>query len=438
MLETLIALTACVFVQAADGEAVDPDRQWGQWRGPLGTGVAPHGDPPLEWSETKNVRWRVSLPGEGHSTPAVWGDRVFVTTAIAIGEGRAPVPDTAPGAHDNIFPTHSQRFVALCVDRATGKILWETALHEAFPHEGGHNTGSLASASPATNGERVFAFFGSRGLYCLDTDGVVVWQRDLGQMQTKHGHGEGASPVLHEDTLVVNWDHEGQSFLVALDERTGAERWKVNRDEPTSWASPIVLEHEGMMQVVVSGTNRLRGYDLASGAVLWECGGLSHNVVASPVSGDGMVFAGSSYERQAMLAIRLDGARGDLTVSENLLWMRRRRTPYVPSPLLYEGELYFLLHYPAVLSRVDAGTGAEPNGPFRLDGIGDVYASPVAAAGRIYITDLQGMTLVLSPDAIPKPLALNQLDDAFAASAAIAGGAIFLRGEHKLYCISAE
>jgi outer membrane protein assembly factor BamB len=255
-------------------------------------------------------------------------------------------------------------------------------------------------------------------------------------MRTKHGHGEGASPALHGDTLIVNWDHEGPSFLVAFDKRTGRERWRVARDEVSSWATPIVVEHGGRPQVVVSGTRRLRGYDLATGKVIWECGGLSHNIVASPVAADGMVFAGSSYEKQALLAVRLDGAKGDLTGTDRVAWVRSRGTPYVPSPLLYDGALYFLRHYQGILTRVEAKTGRDRPGAFRLPGIGNVYASPVAAAGRVYVTDRDGTTLVLSAGDRPEVLALNRLDDRFSASAAVADRELYLRGDRSLYCLA--
>ena len=172
----------------------------------------------------------------------------------------------------------------------TAKSLWKKILREEFPHEGGHETGSLASNSPVTDGQFLYAFFGSRGLYCLDLNGELKWQKDLGRMQTLHAHGEGSSPVLHGDTLIVCWDHEGDSFLYAFDKRTGKERWKVARDEKTSWSTPLVVEHEGKPQVVISATKRVRGYDLATGALLWECAGLSRNVVSSPVAGHGMVI----------------------------------------------------------------------------------------------------------------------------------------------------
>lgn len=415
------------------------DDNWAQWRGPLGTGVAPEADPPVVWNErdAQNIRWKTALPGRGHSTPIIWGDRIFLTASIPIGEALKPRFSTAPGSHDNAPITHKQRFVVIAVDRRDGRILWEHTVREALPHEGHHNTASFASNSAAADAQRVFAWFGSHGLYCLDFDGNEIWHADLGKMQPLHGHGEGSSPALYGNVLVVNWDHEGKCFLVAFDKVSGRQLWKVERDEVTSWASPIIIEHEGRPQVIVSGTNRVRGYELSTGKVLWECGGLSTNVVASPVAGDGMVFAGSSYDTQALLAIRLEGAKGDITGTRNVAWSRKRSTPYVPSPLLYDDALYFLGHYQALLSRVNAQTGRDEPGPFRLPGIQDVYSSPVAAAVRIYVTDRDGTTLVISHAAKPKFLAENHLDDRISASAAISGKELFLRGERSLYCLGA-
>jgi outer membrane protein assembly factor BamB len=427
----LVARAAAV---GEDGAAAD---NWGHWRGPLASGVAPSADPPVVWNESDrtNIRWKTEVPGRGHSTPVVWNERVFLTTAISFGEGLPPRPSRAPGNHDNLPVTHRHRFLALAVDRSSGKILWKKTLREALPHEQGHYTGSLASNSPVTDGEHVFAFFGSFGLYCLDIDGELVWKADFGPMQSLHGHGEGSSPALYEDTLVVNWDHEGNSFIVALDKRTGDERWRVERNEVTSWASPIIIEHAGKPQVIVSGTSRVRSYDLASGKVIWECGGLSSNIVASPVYGDGMVFAGSSYDKRALLAIRLDGAKGDITNTDRVAWRRVRGTPYVPSPLVYEGGLYFLTHYQGILSRVDARTGKDDPGSFRLEGVENVYSSPVAAAGRVYVTDLDGTTIVVKSGPVPQQLSVNHLAEPVSASAAIAGRQLFLRGEKHLYCL---
>jgi outer membrane protein assembly factor BamB len=435
----MIAIT-CLPGDVANTERgkVDAQDAWPQWRGPLGTGVAPHAQPPVEWSETKHIRWKTPLPGKGHSTPIVWGDRIFLTAAIPYGDPIKP-RFVRPGAHDNLAMTQNHEFVVLAVDRKIGKILWQKTVHKAAPHEAGHVSASLASASPVTDGEHVFAFFGSYGLYCLDTDGRPVWKKNLGEMHTKHGHGEGSSPVLHGDTLVINWDHEEQSFIVALDKRTGDQRWRVARPEETSWATPIVVEHNGKAQVIVSGTKRIRSYDLTDGMLIWECGGLSSNIVASPVAANGFVYAGSSYDTRAMLAIRLDGAKGDITGTEQVVWSRRRGTPYVPSPLLYGDSIYNMQHYQGVIVRLDAKTGNEQGEPIRLEVIRDVYSSPVGAAGRIYVTSREGVTQVMSHgEDTPRMLAVNRLDDSFSASAALVGRELFLRGERFLYCIADE
>ena len=335
--------------------------------------------------------------------------------------------------------THRHAFVVLAVDRRDGDILWRTPVTEAWPHEGGHTTGSLASNSPTTDGERCYAFFGSRGLYCLDLTGRVLWQKHLGTMQTLHAHGEGSSPVLHGDWLIVNWDHEGDSFLHALDKHTGEPRWKVARDEPTSWSTPLVIEHAGKPQVVISATRRVRGYDLATGALLWECAGLTDNVVSSPVHHDGLVIAGNSYYQQAMLAVRLDGAKGDVTGTDRVVWRLNRLTPYVSSPLLYGDTQYHLRHNQNVLVRLDPGSGRFRGDPLRLEGLHDfIFASPVGAAGRVYVTARDGRTVVLRHDRENAVLAVNVLEDRFSASAALVDGELFLRGEQFLYCVAEE
>lgn len=431
-------LTALDSGAYAEDPPADAAHQWAQWRGPFSTGVAPHANPPLHWDEAQgtNVRWKTPIPGRGHSTPVVWNDRIYLTTAAPFGPQLTAKPSRAPGNHDNLPVTHKHRFIALAVSRSTGKPLWRKTLREALPDEQGHYTGSLASNSPVTDGRHVFAFFGSFGLYCLDPDGDLIWNADFGPMQSLHGHGEGSSPVLYKDTLIVNWDHEGKSFVVALDKSTGKERWKVQRNEVTSWASPIVIEHAGEPQVIISGTYRIRSYHLVTGKVLWECGGLSSNIVASPVYAEGMVFAGSSYDKRALLAIRIDGAKGDLTDTQRVVWSRTRGTPYVPSPLLYEGGLYFLTHYQGILSRVDAKSGKDRPGTIRLEGLENIYSSPVAAAGRIYVTDLNGATIVVKSGEVPQILSLNHLSEMVSASAAIVGRDLILRGENHLYCLS--
>ncbi len=439
-LSTLLVAACCLASLAHELPADQPaaEHGWPQWRGPLATGVAPRANPPLEWSEEKNLRWKVALPGKGHSTPVVWGDRLFVTAAIPYGDPVEPSAAAPEGAHDNLKVTRRYEFVVMAIARDDGRILWRRTVHRALPHEMGHQTASLASASPSTDGERVFAFFGSYGLFALSVDGELEWSVKFGRMHTKHGHGEGSSPALHGDTLIVNWDHEEGSFVAALDTKTGKERWRVDRDEVTSWATPIVVEHAGAKQVIVPGTQRLRAYDLATGTVIWECAGLSANIVASPVADKGMVYAASSYTTRALLAIRLAGAKGDITGTEQVAWRRSRGTPYVPSLLVSNGALYYLGHYQGVLSRIDARTGEDRPGKFRLPSIGNVYASPVSAAGRVYITDRDGTTVVISDEDQPRVLAVNQLEGTFSASTALVDGELYLRSADSLYCIIEE
>lgn len=432
-------LGAGVSADAGNGPGADWLRYWPQWRGPLANGLGPRAHPPVQWSERENLRWKLALPGKGHASPVVYGDRVFVLAAAPVGPAQPPVFDSAPGTHDSVPVTHRHQYLVLAVSQGDGQILWQKVVREEWPHEGGHQTGSPASHSPVTDGQWLWAFFGSRGLYCLDLNGELKWQKDLGRMHTLHAHGEGSSPALHGDTLVVNWDHEGDSFLYAFDKRTGQQRWKVARDEKTSWATPLIVEHEGRTQVIVSATRRVRGYDLATGTLRWECAGLTDNVVSSPVHHHGLVITGNSYSSQAMLAIRLAGAKGDLTGTTNVAWTLNRLTPYVPSPLLYHDTLYFLRHNQNVLSRLDPLTGQPRGEPLRLEGIRDfVFASPVGADGRIYITGRDGVTVVLSHDRENRVLAVNQLDDSFSASAALVDRELYLRGERFLYCLAQE
>ena len=443
MIQRLLLVLGCLCAVSALAADAAPDAgasaatNWPQWRGPLANGVAPRANPPIHWSETNNIRWKIPLPGQGHSSPVIFGDAIYLTEAVPIGEAQKPVYDNAPGVHDSVPVTHRFQFVALAISRRDGSVLWRKVLREEWPHEGGHVTGSLASNSPVTDGEHLYVFFGSRGLYCLDLKGELKWSKDLGRMHTLHAHGEGSSPALYGNTLTVCCDQEGDSFLYAFDKHTGKQLWKVARDEPTSWSTPLIVEHEGKPQVIVSATRRVRGYDLATGALVWECAGLTDNVVSSPVHYQGVVIAGNSYYQQAMLAIRLAGAKGDLTGTDKVLWKLNRMTPYVSSPLLYDDTLYFLRHNQNILSRLEPLTGQPRGEPLRLEGIKDfIFSSPVGAGNRIYITGRDGTTIVLRHDRENAAIALNHLNDSFSASAALVDREFYLRGEHFLYCIA--
>ena len=257
-------------------------------------------------------------------------------------------------------------------------------------------------------------------------------------MATKHGHGEGSSPALKGNTLIINWDHEKQSAIYALNKLTGENLWKAERKEVTSWSSPLIVEVDNTSQVIISATDRIRGYDLNDGRIIWECSGMSNNVVASPVSENGKVYLGCSYDKRALIAINLNGAKGDITDTSHVMWSTNKRTPYVPSPLLYKGTLYYLSHYQGILSVTHAESGETKSGPFRIDSLREIYSSPVAASDHIYITSREGLTIVISHENEPKPIAFNKLEDSFSASAAIAGNHLFLRGENYLYCIGSK
>lgn len=410
---------------------------WHQWRGPDATGVAPEADPPVEWSESRNVRWKVEIPGRGSASPIVWEDRVFVLTAEPTGRA-APSRDGEPEEtfwHGGRRPKVYFRYWVLCLDRETGKERWRSSAVEAVPHEPHHPDHGYASASPTTDGKHVWASFGSRGIFCLDMEGDIVWSRDLGDMRTRSGFGEGASPVLHEGALVVNWDHEDESFIVALDARTGETRWRRDRDEVTSWSTPLVVETDDVTQVIVNATRRVTSYDLATGKTLWECGGQTVNVIPSPVVVDGLVLCVSGYRGSAAFGIPLD-ARGDISDTDKIAWKHDRGTPYVPSPLLYDGLLFFTKTNSAILTCLDARSGKVLLQDCRLPGLRNIYASPVGAAGRVYVVSREGVTLVIKRQPELEVLATNELSEGIDASPAVVGDSLFLRGERHLYRIA--
>lgn len=413
------ALGAALIVLTSGSLQGNAAEYWPHWRGPLASGSAPSGDPPIRWSETENVRWKVAIPGRGKSTPVVWDDRIYLTTAVPAGTGN-PAP---------------QAFVVLAVNRADGAIVWQRTVREAVPHEGTHQDGTFASGSVITDGNRVYAFFGSRGLYALDRTGAVVWEKDLGRMQVQLGLGEGSSPALHGDTLVVTMDHEGQSFIAAVDTASGNERWRALRDERTSWATPIVIEDNGRPQVVTAASGAVRSYDLATGALVWEGAGTTLNAIPSPVAAEGVVYVTGGFRDSVLRAIRFGGAKGNITGTPAVLWTQTRNTPFVSSPLLHGGVIYTLRENSSLLSAFDARTG-EPHYSERIDGLFNVYASPVGVGDRIYVAGREGTTAVIRHGADYELLAANTLDDGFDASPAVAGSDLFLRGQQHLYRIS--
>jgi outer membrane protein assembly factor BamB len=454
-------IAVSLFLAAPMGAlAAGPDENWGQWRGPLKTGAAPKADPPLTWSDTEGIKWKVKIPGRGTASPIVWDDQVFVVTAIPTGKKIANYPTAIPGPvlaaqqerppgpgqgqerrrggggfGGGQKPSEEHQFVLMSLDRKSGAVKWQQVATQEVPHEGHHQDHSFASSSPVTDGEQVFAWFGSRGLYAYDMKGNLQWSKDFGEMRTKNSFGEGSSPALHGNILVINWDHEGEDFIVALDKMTGNELWRQARDEDTSWSTPLIVEHNGQAQVITSATKKIRSYELKTGQLIWECSGMTANTIPTPVADRDMVYITSGFRGSALFAIRL-GKTGDLTDSDALVWRHNKSTPYVPSPLLYDGKIYFFASNNNILSCFEAKTGRPIFEEQRLKDVQGVYASPVGAQDRIYLVGRNGTTAVIKSSANLEVLATNKLSEKIDASPALAGKEMFLRGHEHLYCLA--
>lgn len=418
----------------------DPLQQWPHWRGPLANGSAPKADPPITWDASTNIKWKAALPGRGSATPIVWGDQVFIVTGIKTERAAEPadVLKVNPQLEKKTkAPSVYYRFDVLSFDRATGKLRWRQTPTEKVPHEGHHASHSYAAGSPTTDGRRLYVSFGSFGIYCYDFDGNLQWQRDLGRLSSRLGWGEAVTPVIHGDALLINWDQELESALICLDAATGKDRWRAERDDKTSWNTPLVVEHKGRTQVIVNATKRIRSYDLKSGKLFWECGGMTTNAIPSPVAGDGVAYCMSGYGGAAAVAVPLDSV-GDLGTAGPVRWRVAKGTPYVPSPLLAGDRLYFTQANTALWTIVETKTGNVLLERDRLPGVDSFYASPIAAGGRIYLVDRSGTTLVLRQADRVEVLATNRLDDPVDASPVAVGKQLFLRGEQYLYCIEAR
>jgi outer membrane protein assembly factor BamB len=472
---------ALLLALQASGASAGTD-SWPGWRGVDGSGVS-SGSPPIEWSEKEHVRWKVALPGKGVSSPIVWESRVFVTTAIGTGkkmdlkpgvargggppaeggERRGPPrgegrggpprgdgspPDDGPPQGGNRGPgrdssreltqVEEQDFLVLAFDRASGTELWRKKVATAMPHQHTHADGSYASPTPVTDGKTLFASFGSFGIYALGPTGDVLWQVDLGDMRIEGGFGEGISPVLWGELLIVNWDHEGDSFVVALEKATGKERWRTARPSGTSWTTPIVVRVEEREELVIGGP-RTAAYDPATGKELWHQGEQTQRrAIASPVVvGEHVIFAsGARHGGEARALAAAPEATKDGAAEP--LWSKEVGAPHVPSPLAYGGKVYMLKQDSGMLSVIDPLTGEVEYGPERLSGVADVYASLVAASGHVYVVGRDGTVEVLTTWPKVETVAVNKLEDEFDASPAIAGDELYLRGKASLYCIAVK
>jgi outer membrane protein assembly factor BamB len=400
--------------------------------------AADHPDLPDSWSTTENVAWVTSIPGLGWSSPVVWGDHVFLTSVINTGQQEAPKPGFYLG--DWPASTAPHRWMVYDVDFETGNVRWAREIGSTPPGRAKHLKNSYASETPVTDGERVYAYFGNMGLYAIDLSGNPVWSKTLGPFPTRNNWGTGASPALHDGRLFVVNDNDGQSFLAAFDARTGAELWRVNREEGTNWSTPFVWQNELRTEIVTSGSDKVRSYDL-TGKLLWEFSGMSTISIPTPFERFGLLYVSSGYVGDRLrptYAIR-PGASGDIslgpgeTSNAHIVWSWPTAAPYNPTPIVY-GDLYYTLFDRGFFTSHDARTGREVYGRQRITGDASGFtSSPWAYNGRIFAMSEEGDTYVIQAGSEFKVLGKNSLDEMTLATPAVARGSLFVRTASKLY-----
>ncbi|MBL8888379.1 MAG: DUF3863 domain-containing protein [Planctomycetaceae bacterium] len=420
---------------AIDTKVEDSPENWRHWRGPTADGRAgANAKPPIRWGQDSNIAWVAELPGEGSATPLVVGDQVFVLSAVKT-DRKSPSSivndERAKTIPDELF----YQFIVSSFDRRSGKTRWQQVAVEEVPHEGKHETNTYAAGSPVSDGERLYLSFGSRGVFCYSLTGEQIWKTDLGDMRTRNGWGEAVTPALTEEFVIVNWDQEEGSFIVALDKLTGAVRWRKDRPtEVTSWNTPLITTFDGQQQVVVNGTGSVKSYAASDGTLLWECGGQTVNAIPSPLRYRDSVICMSGYRGSLAVMIPLN-ARGNVTDSDTLKWKVTEGTPYVPSPILSGSRLLFTAGNTNVLSCLDANTGELLLEKRRLSGLRSLYASPILANGHFYFTSREGATVVVRDNENLDVVAVNELNDVVDASPVAVDDQLFLRSWTKLYCI---
>ena len=411
---------------------------WHQWRGPNANGVASKGNPPAVWDDKTNIKWKIKIEGEGSSTPIIWGDNVYILSAIETERKPDKPPELSKGAKTKP-PENVLQFLVWCFDRNTGEVKWKKVVRESAAHEGRHQTSTYAASSPMTDGKNLYVLFGSHGVYCLTMDGDVVWEKNLGVMRTRLGWGEAVSPVIHGDKLVVMWDQEDQSEIFVLNSKDGEVIWKKDREEPTTWATPLIVKANGKNQIITNGTEAVRSYELESGDLIWEAPGTTLNAIPCPIQNGNEVICMAGYRGTMAFAVDLD-SQGTVTADsvgadEQIKWTFPKHTSYVSSPLLIDGRLYFTKRLEAILNCIDANTGEPVFELTRMPEMKRMYGSPVAASDRIYFTSREGTTLVIKNSDKFEIISTNPLSEEIDASPAIVGDQIFLRGKKNLYCI---
>ena len=419
---------------------------WPQFRGPSAQGVATNADVPDCWSAIDNIGWKTEIPGRGWSSPIVWANRVFLTTVLGEDDSAPPKGKVEGG---KAFPEHRQqttsarRWKVLCLDLLSGKVEWERLVHWGPPPAPVHVKNSYATETPVTDGDRVYAYFGGVGVFCFDFDGRLVWSKATRPHTMQFDAGTAASPVLHGDRIYLVNDNEEQSYLLALDKRTGEEVWRVDRDEKSNWCTPYVWHHEKRTEIVTSGSGKVRAYDL-DGRLLWWFTGMSGITVPTPFAEQGLLYLSSGYirdRRRPVYAIR-PGAVGDISLQPDqtgnaaIAWCQPRAAPYHPTPLLYDGRLY-VLYDRGWLSAFHPQTGAPLFERKRFPGRGQFWASPWAYNGRVFCLNEDGETFVVQAGDRFELLHTNKLadDDMCFATPAIAGDRLLIRSSARIYSI---
>jgi outer membrane protein assembly factor BamB len=397
---------------------------------------------PDTWSATRNVVWKAEIPGSGWSSPVVWGDRIFLTSVISTVAAEAPKKGLYFGGNRENIPNDDHRWMVYAVDWKTGKVAWEREVHRGTPGSSHHLKNTYASETPVTDGERVYAYFGNLGLFVFDMDGKPAWSQHWGPFHTRYGWGTAASPVLYKDRVYIVNDNDDQSFLTALDKRTGKQIWRVERDEASNWATPYIWESDRGAEIITSGTRKVRSYDL-DGHLLWELGGMSSIVIPTPFAQHGLLFLASGYVNDSVrpvFAVR-PGASGDISLKEGetsnqrVAWYQRQAGPYNPSPLVY-GDYYYTLLDRGIVTCHDARTGREVYGKQRIDPeAGAFTASPWAYNGKLFALSEDGDTFVMQAGEQFKVIGKNSLDEMCMATPAIARGSLVIRTATKLYRI---
>jgi len=438
----LFGLMLFVIMGPVATSAAPKDTNWPQWRGTEGTGVSTETNLPGEWSASKNLRWKTPLPGSGHSSPIVWGNRVFVTAEIEgeVVAGAQAVKHMIDGQEfkhpDAIAADLKHTFQVVCIARDTGKLLWTQTAYEGTVYDDRHRKSSHAAPTPATDGKLVFAYFGTEGLYCYDFSGKLKWKAAAGQIST-FGMGTGTSPVLFENLVILQCDSENgeNSYVVAFDKKTGKEVWKTPRQVQASWTTPLLVRSPQRAELVTSGNELIISYDPKTGKELWRTKGHASNAIATPVTGHGLVVVSAGFPLKRTLAIKL-GASGELdSLDANIVWRYNKGSAYVPSPILV-GDYFYLMTDRGQLTCVEAKSGKMIYEGARLPVPATFTASPVAYGDRLLLTSEDGDTFVIKAGATHEVLATNSVEEPVFASPAIANGMIFIRGEKNLYCIS--